>query len=123
MCSCELFRVSEPPAEEAPQARAARLRRKYAKRGWSDAKVARAIAQAAVHMRPEQTFVGLRPDVRALLADWSEEIGGLAVVCHWYDVEVAAEMFEVAPGPEVPAAAWREGAVSLPQDVIVFVKA
>src|SRR3954470_11273974 len=65
MCSCELFRAPEPPANEGRRESAARLRRKYAKRGWSDAKAARALAQAASHATPEQTFVGLRPDVRA----------------------------------------------------------
>jgi hypothetical protein len=120
-CSCDLYRAPTP-AIGATEDHAAKLRRKYARRGWSEAKIQRALAQAAVRPEPEEPFVGLRPDVRQLLARLVEEIGELALVNHWYNGDVETEEFEVVQGLKLDAAELQEGNACGSLDTIIFVK-
>jgi hypothetical protein len=89
MCSCDLFR--RPWIEERSTAREDRLRRKYARQGWSQAKIARALTPATVG-RHRETFVGLRPDLRTWLAGVARGAGELALVVHFYNGSVEEEV-------------------------------
>jgi hypothetical protein len=123
-CSCALFSESASRVNVAAEDHATQLRRKYAKRGWSEAKVERAIAQAASKLDiNEQRFVGLRSDACELLATFAERVGALAIVVHWYDGPLDTEKFAVAAGARVEPAALHEGHMDLVRDVMVFVHA
>lgn len=61
-----------------------RLRRKYAKRGWSEAKIERAIAEAGVEEQVAMSFSGLAPVVVEGLQALCASAGEAAVVVHWY---------------------------------------
>lgn len=122
MCSCGLFMEPARAKKHTAETHAAKLRRRYAKLGWSQAKVERAVAQASARPEPEQEFVGLRPDVRELLADVAEQVGALALVVHWYDGLIDTEKFEITPGPECDPSALREGLALHSPDVLVSIR-
>lgn len=88
MCSCDLYaRPRSPLSGDREQ----RLRRKYAKRGWSEAKIERAIAEAGVEEQVAMSFSGLAPAVVEGLQALCASAGKAAVVVHWYrgDTETA----------------------------------
>lgn len=88
-CSCGLY--ASPRAPDAPS-EAQRLRKKYAKSGWSDAKIDRAVAQSAArHAASQPNWSGLRPDVVAQLHKIGTLAGQVAVVVHWYDDDIETE--------------------------------
>jgi len=88
-CSCGMY-VS-PRAPDAPT-ETERLRKKYAKSGWSDAKIDRAVTQSAArHSASQPNWSGLRPDVVALLQRIGTRAGQVAVVVHWYEGGVETE--------------------------------
>src|SRR4029077_12012849 len=115
-CSCDLFRRPASSNKETAETHADDLRRKYAKRGWSQAKVERAVTQASARPQPEEPFIGLRPDVRELLADLAEEVGELAIAVHWYNGDIETEKFNVVQGPRIGPPECREGSVLIAQD-------
>lgn len=119
MCSCDLFGGSLPRPDDGSHAR--KLRRKYERRGWSETKIERALAQAA-SKPPAETFVGLRPDLCALLAAVAEKVGELAVVVHWYDGEIETEKFGVRKGQTVTPESFRSGQPAMSEDQARFVK-
>ena len=88
MCSCGLYARPRSPLSGN---REQRLRRKYAKRGWSEAKIARAIAEAGVDEQVAMSFSGLAPVVIDGLQALCDSAGEAAVVVHWYrrDTETA----------------------------------
>jgi hypothetical protein len=103
-CSCDLY-VRSGTADDANPSE--HLRRKYAKRGWSDAKIARAVEQAT-QAKP-LTFSGLRKDVIEQLGTLCAAAGGVAVVVHWYTGDVERERFplvvQTCARDELPARA------------------
>jgi hypothetical protein len=119
MCSCDLF-FSESPIRHNG-AHADKLRQKYEKRGWSKAKIDRALAQASPKRASEST-VGLRQDLRELLATVVEETGELGIVAHWYHGDIEAESFSVSIGPIVTPESLRTGEPPMSEDQIVFVR-
>jgi len=64
MCSCDLYR--SPTDDETMEDTIRRLQEKYRKKGWTEAKVQRAIADATATWNPEVR--GLRRDARELIA-------------------------------------------------------
>src|SRR5688572_3862675 len=74
-CSCYLYGKVDDAQEADP---AERLRRKYEKRGWSEAKIARAIEQQRRSARPPLT--GLRDDVVERLQTLCRSVGSVAVL-------------------------------------------
>lgn len=64
-CSCDLFRVE---ARSKVDQREAAYRRK----GWSEAKIRRALEQVDHSERAHARTPGMRADVRALLQEWFE---------------------------------------------------
>lgn len=88
MCSCGLY---APP--RATSSREEHLRRKYAKRGWSEAKIQRAVTQSqSAHPGPS-AWSGLRLDLVDALRLTCERAGALAVVVHWYNGDIESERF------------------------------
>ncbi len=95
-CSCDLAprEAGDADADEPPP-RAARLRRKFRRRGWSPAKVERAVKDALRGEISAAPRAGFSDDAAALLVRLVEQYGALRfVVCAFdgsIDVPVAVE--------------------------------
>ena len=109
-CSCGLY-VPERARSELDAAR-----RKYEKRGWTEAKIARAL-----HGR--RGVVGLRDDVRELVARLAETTGEVGVFVHVYSGDVQAEDVgaPVAGLVAIPAA-LRSGSVTIAPDALTWIR-
>jgi hypothetical protein len=76
ICSCDLYKPRKDYEEW--------FRHKCQKRGWSNAKIDRALAE-----RKDRGFQGgLHPDIRRWLAEAAEEAGGIYLLVHWEGTEV-----------------------------------
>jgi hypothetical protein len=93
MCSCDLY---APPRSESNANPVPHLRREYEKRGWSEAKIQRAIKQAAAKVRQaNRTEPGFRADVVDCVAALCRATGGVALFVHWYNGDVETERLSV----------------------------
>jgi hypothetical protein len=98
------------------------LRKKYAKRGWSRARIERAIEQSKQHSTRSEDFTGLQPDCAQRLTKLCQATGILAFVAHWYNGDVDTEQFEIAR-PEPWACDEIVGrAASVKEDQLVIAK-
>lgn len=82
LCSCDLFSVAQPvqqPFDEAKQ------RAAYSSRGWSDAKIDRALAQKRRAQHTVTHRVGFRDDVTMLLQKLAVASPRVGVFVHFYD--------------------------------------
>jgi hypothetical protein len=125
ICSCGLF-GRELLTGQAVQ-HADRLRLKYRKKGWSEARAARALAQARRAAarslaQQQQDFVGLRDDVRELLAGAAEESGELIVLIHFFDGQVETEKFEISGERVIDVQTLREGKPPIQENQLVHVQ-
>ena len=101
------------------KAASARLKRKYEKRGWSEAKIQRAIADATAVEKVRPT--GLRADARDLIA-WAADVGGTAhVLVHMYSGSPDTEKLAPEGGLTAQADELRSGACALEPDRLVTV--
>ena len=120
-CSCGLYR-GDPPNDEQDQEVLKRLRTKYQKKGWSQAKIERAIGDPEHRLRQRQPFVGLRPDIRSLLADIAEQYGELAIVIHFYSGNVEDEHITLQQGDHISPSDLRDAKRTIGEDTIVWVR-
>jgi hypothetical protein len=130
-CSCGLFNDPHSVIDvrkakiDLWNAKLATKARQYQHKGWSSARVARAMAQAtrahATRADPEP-WVGLEPMVRRLLAKVAEDVGELAVVAHFFSGGVETERYHVTVGPTISPKALETGQPPLEQDQLLFVK-
>lgn len=99
MCGCSMY--ADPTtndARAAPDERFAAFRRKhsqpkYRKRGWSDAKIERAIQQMkddATHQR-SVSLRGIRIDVRRALAALAKAAGSVRTLVHFFKGSIDEE--------------------------------
>jgi hypothetical protein len=117
MCACDLYHRG---SAGQPRSARKRLRKKYVKRGWSESKIERALAEATSRaVRPE--FAGLRPDVAEWLAATARESGPLAVIVHWYTGRTDRETVPIAGEQHVAAADLDQGVAAVDEDVVVWV--
>lgn len=88
-CSCGLYaRRNDEPADD----HTASLRRKYAKRGWSEAKITRAVGQVEARgWKSAPPTPGLRSDVVDRLQTLCQIAGRVALLVHWYSGDVQGE--------------------------------
>lgn len=84
-CSCDFYRSST----SAPEDRS-KLEKKYRKKGWSDAKILRALES---HKPTPTQSPGLRDDVLDLVADLANAFGEIRISLHWYSGDVETENF------------------------------
>lgn len=122
LCSCELFMAAEDSHRARVEAKARAYREKHRRMGWSAAKIERAMASAArEHARQDRHFLGLRENVRALLADLAEQVGELGVLAHFYSDDVETETCQLTPGPRLNPEQLRSSCVPEHADQIVWV--
>jgi hypothetical protein len=87
MCSCGLYPA--PSAAEQPASREEHLRQAYAGRGWSQAKIDRAVAQSLAHKKQgSPRFVGYRADVVEFVRAIVTQTSVAALLAHFYDAGV-----------------------------------
>lgn len=119
MCSCELF--CSGVASESPERRADRLRKKYTKLKWSDAKIERAIRSSRGSHRPHPVREGYDEQVRQLIAALAEIHDDVKIVAHFYDGDVDTEKVNVKHGSTITPSAFRDGNCEAREDVMVTV--
>ena len=86
-CSCSLF--DEEFKVENREESKNRLVRKYKAKGWSKAKIERALTQ---HISNKNISVGgLDPEVLFYLADIAEKAEELKIITHWYTGDIESE--------------------------------
>jgi hypothetical protein len=100
-CSCDLYRTrrhdASPPRDE-------HLRRTYAKRGWSPAKIERAVAQSLANKKQLPQFIGYRTDVVDLVTLIVNRTSTAALLVHTYSGRQTDERIEVGASIETDTA-------------------
>ena len=125
MCFCGLFQEAANPVKGLP---VSDLRHKYEKKGWSKARIERAIAQSgtaykrAASKARENDFEGIRPDLRDLLAGVAEAVGVLAIVVHFFDGPIEEEKFAIEQTGSVSPDSLRLGMDPLEVNQLLFVQ-
>jgi len=117
MCSCELYH--SPARNETPEAAAKRLHKRYKKRGWTEVKIQRAIADATAAGNPQVR--GLRTDARELIARAADASKRVYVFVHMYSGDQMTEELVVKNGPTVSSSEFRSGSYILETDTLVTV--
>jgi hypothetical protein len=120
MCSCSLYSERNTPLVRKEK-KLDVMRRKYKRLGWSEAKIARALKQSEEHGPGPTGFVGLRDDVRALLASVAEQVEKLAVVAHWYEEDLERGKITLTKGPHVTPTELRTTELPTQVDQILYV--
>jgi len=101
------------------------MRRQYEKKGWSPNKIERAVQdhkKAIQHHRVE-SFEGLRPDIRELIADLTMKSGSTAVLVHFYSSDIKKERFNIEIGETASPDELLSGNVKLFEDRLLWVRA
>lgn len=119
-CSCDLFSAG-PISNGQGEGAVTRLRSNYQKKGWSQAKLERAIGNPGHRLRPRRGFLGLRPDIRDLLAELADQCGELAVAVHFYSGDIESEQTTLRKGPRISPAELREAKTAIGEDMIIWV--
>jgi len=119
-CSCNLYR---PPGEsdDNEQSRIDRLQKKYAKKGWSESKIQRAIGS-----RRESTaleFVGLRDNVGELLVQMTAAAGRIGIVVNWYSGLIDDEKITIREVHSTTADKLRSRGGNLEEDTLIWLRA
>ena len=99
-CSCDLVDLDTEPKDRL--AFEERLRIKYKKKGWSEAKIDRAVTsklQAEASLRP------MREDVELFLGSQLRKFGEMQLLVHWHSGRFNSEYFEVRDTVEVECSA------------------
>ena len=116
MCSCHLYTKSRSEPLEA-----GKLRSKYKKKGWSEDKINRAIADKLSAQK--ESFKGLRPDLREQLSNIAADVGRLSVVAHFYSGGVESEAVPIMGRKIVSRDSLVTDEDAIPEDTLVEVVA
>ncbi|CAN5916667.1 hypothetical protein BH11VER1_BH11VER1_21990 [soil metagenome] len=113
-CSCDLYRDPKSPFEDSEL-----LIKQYRKKGWSEAKIQRALEsrkQTASHAR------GLRADVLELMEDLVKSHGEIRIALHWYAGDIGTEVFALHNGGIVSLNALKDEATLFLSETTVRIK-
>lgn len=113
-CSCGLYRDPQIPIPD----RQRNKRAKYERRGWSEAKIERALADSARASRPEEVN-GPHPEVIALAAEAAKRAGTVRLWAHFFNGHVETETYAGGPVRRVPVARLPEAAPTLNPDEVL----
>jgi hypothetical protein len=119
MCSCGLYHRQTERGKNPSEY----LRRKYKKKGWSNARIERAISQSTKHRRAHGriAFVGLHPDAAAIVADIAHQSGRVAVIAHFYNGDVEQEQINLGKPRSVTSSELLAGSFSFDEDELIWV--
>lgn len=98
-CSCGMYSADRLGNSADPE----RMRQKYFRRGWSYAKIERAVEQSLA-AREQPCFVGFRGDVVDVLREILQKVPRCAVLVHWYRGKVDEEAIEIVSTLETDSA-------------------
>jgi hypothetical protein len=115
-CSCDLY--AAPRSETEPDL-GDHLRKKYAKRGWSDSKIARALEQAKARDSKNLHARGIHRDVVSRLQELCRAAGSVAVVVHWYSGQVETEQLSLRQAKPCDCAELPARAAALCEDEVL----
>jgi hypothetical protein len=116
-CFCDLYTQPRSATIIDP---ADRLRQKYKARGWSEAKIARAIEQVQLNAAASAT-AGLRSDVVERLQMLCQSAGGFALLVHWYVGDVESEPLSLTLPQACDPTQLSSRANSLREDQVLLV--
>lgn len=119
-CSCGLYQDEIVIRSEQPDL--AKRRIQYEKKGWSDAKIGRALEQSQSSQTPPyegEEFVGLREDVVGVLAQVAMKVSKLGVLVHWYDGSVESERIPIRQTQQTPIRQFNGHVVD--QDCLIWI--
>jgi hypothetical protein len=109
-CGCSLYNKPHQPEEEL------KLREKYEKKGWSEAKISRAIA-----CKLSNSQAGLRSDLRQQLIKLVSDLKSLLILVHDYVGDVDAETITVHDKKEISVKDLLSNRATIPEDTAIFV--
>lgn len=115
-CSCNLYGKPRSTADE--HAAEQHLRQKYGRKGWSSAKIARAVAQV-----PHNNLSGLSSQLVPRLQALCRAVGPVAVVVHWFDADVEDEPITLSRRVAAGEADLPTRAAALVEDEVLYVAA
>jgi len=120
-CSCDLY-ASESNARAVAVAKERdAAQRKYAKLGWSAAKIERALAARHTSADRAREFTGLRQDARDLIAGIAEAVGEVGLLVHDYAGKIDEETVIGRQGGVATPDDLRAGTTSIVEDVVVWI--
>ena len=98
-CSCDFYRATnDPPDSES------KLISKYQKKGWSEAKIQRAISSRSTAATQSS---GLRDDIVDLVANLTNRFGQIRISLHWYSGDIETEKFTLRDAGSVSLARFQ----------------
>lgn len=116
-CSCGWY---ARPSAAGLEERLAAAKRKYERKGWSAAKIARALEAMATRPRPDE---GLHATIVELLTAIASRHGAVRVWVHDFTGKVESEAYAIAGRERWPLAELPERASALDMDVVVEIVA
>jgi hypothetical protein len=120
-CSCALVIQSTPRSVEEQRAR---LRTRYRRRRWSQAKIARALAEwEAAHERRLGTQAAPKTQLSAVLRALASKPGGLRVLVHFYSGQFDSEEIRTGGRVSVPVDRFVEAGIIAEDKVAEIVPA
>lgn len=124
-CSCGLYRAPLTIAERSEAERKLTAQRerktaKYVQRGWSSAKIARALGPEP--SPPPPPFTGLHPDVVDIVNRLAAAVGQATVWVHEFAGSVESERYKILHHATCPAAQFADLARELLPDTSLTVR-
>lgn len=113
-CSCEFYRASDNTPEDR-----SKLEKKYRKKGWSDAKIQRALES---HETPAARSSGLRDDVLDLVTDLVNAFGEIQLSLHWYSGDVGTENFSLNDVGRISLEDFRQDTTALGDETTIKIQ-
>lgn len=93
MCSCDLFHPAHPE-EDGKEKEALIL--KYKRKGWSESKIQRALADHETSISTKNKTYGFREDLFEWLISRVHNVKGeLSIIVHMYSGDIESEVFDV----------------------------
>lgn len=88
-CSCSLYQNPDAFDKKIARIKKKYYQPKYKKRGWTEAKMQRAIADQLANM--QKINLGLRFDLKTALFDVVKQAKTLSLYVHWYSGDIGKE--------------------------------
>jgi hypothetical protein len=110
-CGCSLYNKPHQSEEEL------KLRSQYEKKGWSEAKISRAIA-----CKLSNTQRGLRSDLRQQLVKLVSELKSLLLLVHHYAGDIDEETITIHEKKEISVSDLLNNKAIIPEDIVIWIK-
>ncbi len=118
-CSCGLFR--EASERESIEQTRTRLRKKFEKRKWSNARIERAIESSVRSHKLDSVPAGFADSVREFVAEFVESHDQIRIIAHWYDGDVESELIPIAGSSTVSSSGFLDNQFDAKADWIICV--